>query len=284
MKKRITIIVIVTVVIATAGIGVTAYLIRGGAVRALNATELSVGEKYLAELNYTKAIATFQNVINVEPNNTEAYLALSKAYRYMGDLDMVRKNLENGLEQTNSTTIERELYELLYVNTTASGGQTTPDVASVEIAGQSYCVDITELVLRDCGLKNTDMQKLSYFTNLERLDISGNGISDISAVANLKNLKKFYAANNSITDVSALAGIGSLEYIGLRGNKIVNADVLLTMSSLLYLHLSDNQITTLQSVGSNLQLLYVANNKINDLTAMKNANLLYSDISGNSGM
>jgi len=291
-KRKILIIAIAAVVAAAAIVGVAVFLLRGGGVRALNATQLSVGEKYLADLNYTRATATLQNVIKVEPNNTEAYLALARAYQYMGDVDSALETLGAGYEITNSTVIERARYEIIQtVNTRASSdgdpsdqaASAAPAVQIVEIAGRNYRTDITELVLRDCGLTNADMQNLAQFANLERLDISGNNISDISAAASLTNLKKFYAANNAVTDVSPLSGLSSLQYAGLRGNRISNADSLISSDSLLYLHLSDNNITNVTSPGRNMQLLYLAGNNINNTAAVTNSNLIYYDLSGNPG-
>jgi tetratricopeptide (TPR) repeat protein len=284
MKKRVVIIAIAAVAAAAAGVAVAAFILRGGAVQAVNATELSMGEKYLAELNYEQATATLQHAITVEPNNTEAYLALAKAYRYMGDIDTARETLETGYGATSSRVIERELFELTNVNTSSADQPADAGVAFIEIAGRGYRGDLTELVLRDGGLTDADMQKLSQFTNLERLDISGNGISDISVVANLAALKKFYAANNAISDVSPLANLQSLEYIGLRGNQITNAEALFALGSLKYLHLSDNQITAVSNIGNNLRLLYLADNPIGDATAVTGANLLYCDIGGNPGI
>lgn len=283
MKKRIAIIAAVAVIIAAAAICAAVFLLRGEAVKPVNATSLSLGEKYLAELDYARATVTLQKAIEAEPNNTEAYLALAKTYRYMGDIDMARQTLENGYDKTNSALIEREMRELSYSNTPATGGITAESVVLVEIAGKRYRSDITELVLRDCGLANDDLKKLREFKNLERLDISGNGISDISAVADVKTLKKFYAANNAITDVSPLSGLKSLEYVGLRGNRITDADPLLSHDNLIYLHLSENKITSVSKPGANLQLLYLADNEINDLSAVKNAGLLYCDTNGNPG-
>lgn len=286
MKKRTVIIAVVAVIVAAIGVGITVYVLRGGAALAVNATELSVGEKYLAELNYEQATATLQRVIVVEPNNTEAYLALSKAYNYMGDIDTARETLENGLNATNSAVIERELSAMAneaLTFTSNSYASSTESITMVKIAGQFYQSDITELVLRNCGLTNADMQKLADFTNLERLDISYNGISDISSVGNLPTLKKFYASNNTIADVSTLANMPLIEYIGLRGNQITNADSLFALGSLKYLHLSENQITQILSIGENLQLLYLADNKISNADAITGRNLLYYDISGNAG-
>lgn len=287
MKKRIVIsIVIVAIVITITTLGVFIYAIssRGGALQAKNTTKLSIGKKYLTELNYEKAIATLEHVITIEPNNTEAYLVLAKAYRYMGDIDTACKVLENGYGITNSTVIERELLELLHTDNATNDTQTFTNVSTVLIAGNSYPTDVTELVLRDCGLTNEDLSKISELTKLERLDISGNNISDISAIESFTNLKKFYAANNTISDISPLAGLESLEYVGLRGNRIMNADALFTNDNLKYLHLSNNQITTVTRIGSSLQLLYLANNSLYDTTPIKNATLLYYDINNNGNV
>lgn len=42
--------------------------------------QLSLGEKYLAELDYENAIIAFNKVIEVDPKNIQAYLGLSTAY------------------------------------------------------------------------------------------------------------------------------------------------------------------------------------------------------------
>jgi tetratricopeptide (TPR) repeat protein len=285
MKKRIIIIIAAAAIItAAAGAGAYAFFLRGGAALAVNATQLSVGEKYLVELNYEKATATLENVIAVEPNNTEAYLALAKAYRYMGDTDTARETLEHGYDATNSAVIGRELSELSRTDGGTGNSPVNAGAATAEIAGRTYQADITELILRDCGLTDADMAKLSGFTSLERLDVSGNGITDLSAIASLTALRKLYAANNAVTDVSPLSGLRSLEYIGLRGNSIADADALFSLGSLKYLHLSDNQITSVPNIGGNLKLLYLANNKLGDTAAVKNAGLLYCDVGGNAGM
>jgi tetratricopeptide (TPR) repeat protein len=286
VKKRIVVIIaIIAAVVAAAGIGFAAYLFRGGAAPVVNVTELSLGEKYLADLNYEKAAAALQHVITVEPNNAEAYLALAKTYRYMGDVDTARETLENGYGATSSAVIRREIDELQAgADPVLSDHPAVFGAPVIEIGGESYPADATELVLRERGLSDADLQKLTAFTNLERLDISGNGITDISAIANLTALKKFYAARNAIADVSPLVALQSLEYVGLRENQIANADALFGIGSLKYLHLSENQITAVPGIGEGLQLLYLAENQIGDTSAIKNAGLAYYDVNGNPGM
>lgn len=284
MKKRVWIIAACVVVIMIAGFLTAAYLLRGNAARARHVTDLSMGEKYLAELNYEQATATLQHVIDVEPNNTEAYLALAKAYHYMGDVDTAQETLELGYSRTNSSVIQREISALPVPSEAGTDSAVLTGVTTVEIGGRVYSSDITELILRESGLTNADLDQLTAFTNLERLDISGNEISDISTIANLKTLKKFYAANNEITDVSPLAELPALEYLGLRGNKIADADLLFGISSLKYLHLANNQITAVSQIGTGLQLLYLEGNQISDPSVVENADLLYYDIGSNPGM
>ncbi|MCI9144354.1 MAG: tetratricopeptide repeat protein [Lachnospiraceae bacterium] len=284
-KKTIAVALAVSIVAAAAGVGIAAYMLRGGPAQAIKLTDLSLGEKYLAELDYEKATATLENVINVEPNNTEAYLALAQAYQYMGDLDAAKETLESGYGSTGSELIERKLTAWTGESEEGnSGGEDSggsPEVeaaATVEIAGRIYAADVKELVLRNCGLQDADLQKLAEFTSLERLDISGNGITDISAVGNLATLKKFYAANNAISDVSVLAQLPALEYVGLRNNQIENADGLFGIGSLRYLHLSGNQISSIPRPGSSLQLLYLAGNRVDGEAVPAGEGLLYCDI------
>lgn len=278
-KKTIAVVLAAAIVVSAAGVGIAAYRLRGGPAQAIKMTDLSLGEKYLAELDYEKATATLENVITVEPNNTEAYLALAQAYQYMGDLDAAKETLESGYGNTGSELIDRALLAWTEEPEGGDSLQTeSAEAATVEIAGRIYAADVKELVLRDCGLQDADLQKLAEFTALERLDISGNGITDISAVGNLTTLKKFYAANNGISDISVLAQLPSLEYVGLRNNQIENVDVLSGMSSLRYLHLSGNQISNVPEPGSSLQLLYLSGNPVDAAAVPAGQGLLYCDI------
>ncbi len=280
-RKTIAVALAASIAVSAAGVGIAAYMLRGGPAQAIKLTDLSMGEKYLAELDYEKATATLENVITVEPNNTEAYLALAQAYQYMGDLDAAKETLESGYGNTGSELIERALTVWAEESEGVGGDSSQPEAAAaatVEIAGRIYAADVKELVLRNCGLQDADLQKLAEFTNLERLDISGNGITDISAVGSLITLKKFYAANNAISDVSALAQLPALEYVGLRNNQIENADGLFGISSLKYLHLSENQIVSVPQPGSGLQLLYLSGNQVDGAAVPVGEGLLYCDI------
>jgi len=49
--------------------------------------QLELGRRYLNELNYEQAIASFNSVIEIDPQNADAYLGLSDAYAGLEDPD-----------------------------------------------------------------------------------------------------------------------------------------------------------------------------------------------------
>ncbi|MDR2750656.1 MAG: leucine-rich repeat domain-containing protein [Clostridiales bacterium] len=278
MKKKILIALIIAVL---AGGGIAgAILYRGQAVQAINSTPLDLGEKYLADLNYAQATVAFERAIAVEPNIAEAYLALAKAYQYMGDQENARVTLETGQEKTNSSVIKRVIANL-DAQTPTPVPKSSPAVAYVAIGGASYPVDAVELDLREMGLKDADLEKLKEFKSLERLDISRNEITDVTALGEIKSLERLFASYNQIKDVTPLGSLDNLEYVSLRANQIEKADPLLGLGKIKYLHLSENKITDLPSVGDSLLLLYLAGNSMQNTDSITGKSLLHLDVSGN---
>ena len=75
--------------------------------------QLSLGERYLQELQYEEAVLAFTKVIEVEPRNEQAYLGLAEAFLGLGEMGQAIEALEEGLAQTGSDTIRSRLEELL---------------------------------------------------------------------------------------------------------------------------------------------------------------------------
>lgn len=66
----------------------------------MSATELlDLGEKYLLEMNYEKAVACFDRLIKVEPRNPRGYTGLAETYIAQGNTDKAITVLQNGLGQ-----------------------------------------------------------------------------------------------------------------------------------------------------------------------------------------
>ena len=56
--------------------------------KAVNAADkIELGQKYLTELNYTEAIASFTEAIKLDPNNIQAYMGRAEAYVALGEYD-----------------------------------------------------------------------------------------------------------------------------------------------------------------------------------------------------
>ena len=101
-KKRISIYIVVVLVIV---------LLTGGIIAmALNRTTpvsvdelLSLGEKYLLELDYEQALVQFLKVIEIEPMNPRGYTGAAEAYIGMDDIESAIAILEQGLEASDDT-------------------------------------------------------------------------------------------------------------------------------------------------------------------------------------
>lgn len=112
-KSKIIIISIVSALILLLGV-VTAIALTGkGSDTEKVATEkLSLGQKFLLDLEYDKAVAEFQAVIDIEPKNVDAYIGLAEAYIGMGDEEKAIETLEKGLSETGDEKIQAKLNEM----------------------------------------------------------------------------------------------------------------------------------------------------------------------------
>ena len=56
--------------------------------KATNAADkIELGQKYLTELNYTEAVASFTEAIKLDPDNIQAYMGRAEAYMALGEYD-----------------------------------------------------------------------------------------------------------------------------------------------------------------------------------------------------
>ena len=58
-----------------------------GSKAATAAAKIELGQKYLTELNYTEAIASFTEAIKLDPDNIQAYMGRAEAYMALGEYD-----------------------------------------------------------------------------------------------------------------------------------------------------------------------------------------------------
>lgn len=71
----------------------------------------------------------------------------------------------------------------------------------ITIAGKKYPSDSKSLDLSNCNVKDSDLKVLTKFKKLEKLNLSGNKITDISPIADIKTLRGLDISNNPISEL-----------------------------------------------------------------------------------
>ena len=107
-KKKKIMLAVGTVLFLAVVCGFVAVMAIGGN-RERNAQEqLSLGERYLAEMDYERAVAAFEMAIELEPRNIDAYIGLARAYEGLGDTDLALEALETAREKIQELVREGE--------------------------------------------------------------------------------------------------------------------------------------------------------------------------------
>ena len=86
---------------------------------------MSSAQKYLIEHNYEQALAEFKKIIELDPNNADAYLGLANAYTGIGYNEGAVQILEDGYGLTGDKRLKKLLDEFLPVGTAESAVTTT---------------------------------------------------------------------------------------------------------------------------------------------------------------
>ena len=270
---------------------------------------LSTAQKYLVEMEYERAIAEFNKVIELDPMNADAYLGLAEAYEKSGDIDKAIETLKNGFEFTGDERLQARLALLNGGNaeTTVTSETTTAEVTTaaepeevkyVNVQGFEIPTNIMYLTMFGPDTDNwssstetdelsnvyrlnepiTDISFLADFKNLHRFDLSINNISDISVLSGLTNLTYLYLDDNQISDISALSGLTNLTYLYLDDNQISDISALSGLTNLTVLSLNDNQISDISVLSglTNLSSLRLHGNPISDISILSGlTNLTY---------
>ena len=84
--------------------------------------------------------------------------------------------------------------------------------------------DCATITISLTGNQISNISALSGLTGLTILRLQGNQISDISALSGLTNLTELFLNGNQITDITPLAGLVGLDTLRLADNPFTNAD------------------------------------------------------------
>lgn len=109
-KKMVvpTIISIVAVLAVVAVVVIVLTISSSGKDRKLQ-EQLELGAKYISELDYEQAIASYEMAIDIEPMCVEAYLGLIDAYVGIEDYDKALENAGIGYEKTQDQRLSEQI-------------------------------------------------------------------------------------------------------------------------------------------------------------------------------
>ena len=98
---------------------------------------VELGNKYLEDGEYDKAIIEFEKAINLDNTCVEAYIGIAKAYIGLGKEDDAIQYLQDGYDITGDPEIKKMLDELLG-NTSDSGSDEATSEVIADPAGATY--------------------------------------------------------------------------------------------------------------------------------------------------
>ncbi len=135
-------------------------------------------------------------------------------------------------------------------------------------SGDIYVSDLAGLTELDASGRNiADLSGIDNCTDLQRLYLHQNLISNLQPLAGLTGLQRLNLYDNQVSNVEALAGLTSLYHLTLSYNQLSNLQPLAGLTGLQYLYLDRNQISNLQPLAglTSLQTLYLYRNQISNL-------------------
>ena len=143
------------------------------------------------------------------------------------------------------------------------------------LTGLEFATNLTKLHL---GLNEiSDLAPLKNLTNLIELDLHRNKrISDVSPLKNLTNLRHLSLRGNIISDMSPLKDLATLTFLHIGYNNISDLSPLKDLTTLTFLNLDDNRISDLSPLKDlpNLTELHLDDNNISDMTPLKDLTTL----------
>lgn len=115
------------------------------------------------------------------------------------------------------------------------------------------------------------LEGIEELTNLEKLDLHFNEISDGRPLTRLKHLKELHLGLNACSDIRFLAKMPQLEHLTLFDNEIEDATPLAGLRNLQTLHLRFNNIDDLMPLKdlTNVTEASISSNVIEDIRPLK---------------
>jgi len=150
-----------------------------------------------------------------------------------------------------------------------------PSVDYITIKGVEYSTSMTGINLT---LNDEEIAPLRYMTNLTRLHLNGEQLSDITPLAELKNLTELALWAHHVSDLTPLASLTNLTKLHIYSNQISDLTPLANLKNLTELVVGYNLISDLTPLSGleNLVSLTVWSHQISDLKPLSDLTKLES--------
>lgn len=114
-------------------------------------------------------------------------------------------------------------------------------VPDISLGGATFPSNVEVLDLSGMGL--TDLSALSACTALRTLDLTGNRVTDLAPLMDMLHLETLIIKDNQVTDVRPLMALHSLRVINAEGNGISSSVAFSGLTGLEELYLAGNPLT-----------------------------------------
>ena len=144
--------------------------------------------------------------------------------------------------------------------------------------------NLRQLVLSGVDVKARDFSLLRQMTSLTLLDLSSNGIDDISFLSGLKPIAQLYLGSNRIADISPMEDLVHLTVLDLQHNRLTRIDNLEKLHSLKIVNLQDNKVSDISPLQGLSRIVYlnITGNNISDIFSLQGmSKLAYLDAANN---
>ena len=181
-----------------------------------------------------KTISNNKNVTQLDLQDLDMDVADIASMSQLKKLCLISGTIDN-IDLINQFTQLESLY--LYLD-----DENTDNLNIISNLSQLKELVVTNLE-DDQHINNIEI--LRKFTNLERLDLFNNNISDISPIAELKKLQYLNISYNNIENISPLCNLENLKIIWLNENPITDISILKDMKSTPQISLDELQLNQL---------------------------------------